>query len=320
MWHVIWHACLESLQTLPILFLAYVLIEFIEVKTSKTLQHSRFLHNHYAPLIGAGIGLIPQCGFSVVATDLYTKKKISVGTLLAMYIATSDEAIPILLSYPDQYKNLAIILGVKFGLAVAVGYLANLFLKYVYKPRPEFVGIKNDTNICKTASKVENLHVSHSYFVGEVHIDEPTHVGCCGHDIEAENQKQSFWKFVYHPLKHCLKIFAFILAVNVVFGLLIHFVGRDTITSALNSAKYLQPIIAGLIGLIPNCAASVVITNLFAMGGLSLGACIAGLIANAGLGLTILVKQNTNKKHTVFIIVTLYLISVIAGTLITLIA
>lgn len=319
MWHAILHSCLDSLKTLPILFLAYVLIEFVEVKTSKTLGHGRLLKGNYAPLIGAGVGLIPQCGFSVVATDLYTKKKISVGTLLAMYIATSDEAIPILLLYPDQYKNLGIILIVKFVLAILVGYMTNMFFKYIYKPVPKAIGIGHEVNTQKSSVQINEKTVNHNYFVGEVNFDEPTHVGCCGHDIEEDNSKQSFWSFIYHPLKHCLKIFAFILIVNVVFGLIIHFVGEDTIASALNSAKYVQPVIAGLIGLIPNCASSVVITNLFAMGGLSLGACISGLIANAGLGLTILVKQNTNRKHTIYIISALYLISVIAGMIITLI-
>ena len=120
MWETLLDAFLDTIKILPVLLLAYVLIEFVELKTSKTIEHSKLLKSKYAPLFGAGIGLVPQCGFTVVATDLYTKKRISLGTLLAMYIATSDEAIPILLSYPDQYKNLAIILIVKFVLAVLV--------------------------------------------------------------------------------------------------------------------------------------------------------------------------------------------------------
>lgn len=318
MWDTLLDAFVDSVKILPILFLAYVIIEFVEVKTSKTLENSRLLKGPYAPLIGASVGLIPQCGFSVVATDLYTKRKISVSTLLAMYIATSDEAVPILLSYPNQYKNLAIILAIKFGLALIVGYVSMLFFKYIYKPKPEFVGYIKTVDVSKSAIGVESPTVSHNYFVGEVVPDEPTHVGCCGHDIEETETHHGFWHFIYHPIMHCLKIFAFILIVNIVFGLLIYFVGQDTLTNALNSAKFAQPFIAGLIGLIPNCASSVVIANLFAMGGLSLGACVSGLIANAGLGLTILVKQNTSKKNTIYIILSLYLISVISGLIITL--
>ena len=321
MWEVLLDALIDSIKILPIPFLAYVLIEFIEIKTSKTIENSKLLKSGYAPLVGAAFGLVPQCGFSVVATDLYTKKKISVGTLLAMYIATSDEAVPILLSYPDQYKNLAIILIIKFVLAILVGYFAMLFFKFVYKPTPEFVGIKRESHVKVNKIAIEDKAVNHNYFVGEVALEnEPihSHIGCCGHDIEDESVKRSFWTFIYHPVIHCLRIFAFILAVNIVFGTLIYFIGQDTLTNALNSVKYVQPFIAGLIGLIPNCASSVVITNLFAMGGLSLGACISGLVANAGLGLTILVKQNANKKHTLYIIVALYIISVISGLIITL--
>jgi hypothetical protein len=320
MWETLLDAFLDTIKILPVLLLAYVLIEFIELKTSKTIEHSKLLKSKYAPLFGAGIGLVPQCGFSVVATDLYTKKRISLGTLLAMYIATSDEAIPILLSYPDQYKNLAIILIVKFVLAVLVGYLTMIFLKYIYKAKPEFVGIKTEKNIKNNTIQVQDKTVNHNYFVGEVMLDEPEshHVGCCGHDIEESSGRNKVWGLIYHPIMHCLKIMAFIFAVYVVFGLIIYLVGEEALMGALNTVKYAQPFIAGLIGLIPNCAASVVITNLFAMGGLSLGACISGLVANAGLGLTILAKQNTNKKHTLYIIFALYVISVVSGLIITL--
>lgn len=320
MWETLLDALIDTVKILPVLLLAYVLIEVIELKTSKTIEHSRLLKSKYAPLLGAGLGLVPQCGFSVVATDLYTKRKISISTLLAMYIATSDEAVPILLSYPNQYQNLAIILLVKFVLAVIVGYVSMLFFKYIYKPKPAFAGVKTDNHISKDTINAEQTKVNHNYFVGEVMMDEPQnhHVGCCGHSIEDSSQKLKLKDFIYHPIMHCLKIMAFIFAVNVIMGLVIYFVGQDSLTNALNSVKFAQPFIAGLIGLIPNCASSVVITNLFAMGGLSLGACISGLVANAGLGLTILVKQNSNKKHTLFIILSLYVISVLSGLIITL--
>ena len=318
MWDVILDALIDSIKVFPILFLVYILIEFVEVKTSKNLGHSKLLKGGYAPLIGAGVGLIPQCGFSVIATDLYTKKKITISTLLAMYIATSDEAIPILLSYPDQYKNLAIILAIKFGLALLVGYGSMLFFKFVYRPKPEFIGVRNDHNLNKSKVEIEDKKVNHSYFVGEVNFETESHIGCCGHDIEEGSHKKGIWQLIYHPIMHCIKIIAFILIVNLVFGTIIYFVGEDTLASALNSVKFAQPFIAGLIGLIPNCASSVVITNLFAMGGISLGACVSGLVANAGMGLALLVKQNNNKKHTIYIITTLYLISVIAGLVITL--
>lgn len=315
-------ALLDSLKILPILFLAYVLIEIVELKTSKTIEHSKLLKGKYSPLVGASAGLIPQCGFSVIATDLYSKRKISVGTLLALYIATSDEAVPILLSYPDQYKNLFIILAVKFVLALVVGYGAQFVLKYVYKPKPEFVGYLKTNNTKSYSINSQQSKVEHNYFVGDVVLEQPDtdmhHKGCCGHHIEKEDDKHSVWDFIYHPILHSLKVFGFILIVNIVFGIIIYFVGANNIANTLNAVKWIQPFIAGLVGLIPNCASSVIITNLFAMGGLSLGACISGLIANAGIGLAVLVKQNPNRKHTISIILTLYLISVITGLIITL--
>lgn len=316
------HSLLESLKILPILFLAYVLIEFIEVKTSKTIEHSKLLNGKIAPIVGAAAGLVPECGFSAIASDLYTKKRISVGTLLAMYIATSDEAIPILLSQPSQYKNLLLILVIKFLLAILVGYGVNLFLKYVYKPKPEFIGYAKENNIQKTSITVEDKNIQHNYFVGDVVVEyqpKETHIGCCGHSIEDDAKKRTFWDFVYHPILHSLKIFGFVLIVNVVFGLLIYYIGSTTLNNALNSTKWLQPFIAALVGLIPNCAPSAIIANLFINGGLTLGACVSGLIANAGVGLAVLVKQNSNRKHTLYIISTLYVISVLTGLIITLI-
>lgn len=317
MLEVLIDALLDTLKILPILFLAYVLIEFIEVKTSKYIEHSPFLGGKYAPIVGASTGLVPQCGFSVIATDLYTKNKISMGTLLAMYIATSDEAIPILLTYPGQYKNILLILVTKFVLAVTVGYIVNFIMHKYCKPKPQFVGIMKYNDIKNYNAPIENKELKHNYFVGEVSgLDE--HIGCCGHSIEQEGQKHSVWDVLYHPVMHCMKILAFIAITNIVFGYIIYFVGTERIVDVLNSTRFVQPFVAGLVGLIPNCASSVIITKLFVMGGLTFGSCISGLIANAGIGLAILVKQNTSKKNTMIVISILYLVSVLAGLIFTL--
>lgn len=316
---IMWDACLEALidalKVLPLLLLCYVLIEIIELKTAKTLQNSRFLKGKYAPLFGAGVGLIPQCGFSVIATDLYTKKSLSIGTLLAIYIATSDEAIPVLLSSSYGASKLWLILLIKFVLALLVGYGTMLVMKLV-KPKDDYVEkISFAKSTSEIKADVSSSECEHDYLVAEIHNDH--HKGCCGHDIE-EDEKITFWHFVKHPLFHSLKVFGFILAINLVIGLIIYFITEDALISFLSTTKWLQPIFAGLIGLIPNCASSVVISKFFAMGGLTLGACITGLSANAGLGLMMLIKQNKNKKHTLYIILSLYVISVVAGYIITL--
>lgn len=318
MWDAILDAIIDALKIFPILLLCYVLIEILELKTAKSLQNSRFLKGKFAPLFGAGIGIVPQCGFSVIATDLYTKKSLSLGTLFAIYIATSDEAIPIMLSYPATAKKLWLILLIKFGLALIVGYVVELICM-LSKPKTDYVEkfeyIKDTKNI---KTEITNSECEHDYFLAEIH-DEQHHTGCCGHDIEEDDKKFNFWHFIKHPLLHSARIFGFILAINIIIGIVIFFITEDRLIAFLNTTIWLQPLLAGLVGLIPNCASSVVISRFYAMGGLTLGACIAGLSANAGLGIMVLLKQNKNRKQTYLIILSLYLISVAVGYIITLI-
>ena len=143
--HVLWHTIEHSLILLPFLLIAYILIEVLEFYSMSKLQHSRLLSNKWSTLFGAGFGLVPQCGFSVVATDLFAQKKIKLGTLLAVYIATSDEAIPLLLSSPNSIKALLPLLLIKFLVAILIGYLVDLLFKETNK--------KNLSNL--QASKIE---------------------------------------------------------------------------------------------------------------------------------------------------------------------
>lgn len=323
MWHEIWHAIKESLVVLPILIVTYLIIELIELKSAKSLKHSKFLKGKCAPLLGGAVGLVPQCGFSVIATDLYTKKAISVGTLLAVYIATSDEAVAVLLTSEFGAKNLWLILVIKLVMAVVLGYGANLFVKLFYKPKTLYSDVvKKENFVGVGVIEPYKTDVEKRYLVAEVNLEEEisedTHVdkGCCGHAIEQEGF--NFWKFIYHPLIHSLKIFGFIVAINIVFALIIHFVGEESLVNFLSGTTYFQPLFAGLIGLIPNCASSVVISKLYAFGGLSLGACITGLSVNAGIAYALLIKQNANKRHTLYIILTTFLFSLAVGTIISL--
>lgn len=317
MWDAILDALIDALKVLPILLVCYVLIELVELKTAKTLQNSKFLKGKYAPLFASAVGLIPQCGFSVIATDLYNKKSISLGTLFALYIATSDEAIPVLLSNPASAGKLWLILLIKFVLALIVGYSITLFTLINKNKKVDYVEkIGHLNNTANTKMEVGDTECEHDYLMADIHDDH--HIGCCGHDIEENEQKITFWHFIKHPIMHSLKVFTFILAVNLVFGILIYFITEQSLNAFLSTTIWLQPLFAGLVGLIPNCASSVVVSKLFAMGGLTLGATITGLSANAGLGLMMLIKENKNKKQTLWIIVGLYLVSVVAGYIITL--
>ena len=289
MWEEILHALIHSVQILPFLFLAYLLIELVEEKIVDKYKTKKVLTSPFAPVISAGFGLIPQCGFSVVATDLFSHKFLSIGSLLAVYIATSDEAIPILLSHPDRYVDLGLIVAIKVVFAIHVGIVADLIFRK-YKPV-----VQEEANFS--------------------HVE-----GCCGHEVEEENkEKKSGWKhWLLHPIIHSLKVFLYILIVNVIFGLLVYWVGEESITNFMGMSGIFQPFITGLVGLIPNCASSVIITELFLMNGITLGACITGLCVNSGIALLVLFRLNKNIKQNFAILGTLYGLSCALGIVVSL--
>ncbi len=295
MWEVVLEAFLDSLKVFPFLILLYILIEVVEERVSTSKQFLKYTNGKCATVVGAGLGLIPQCGFSVVASDLYAKRYIKLGTMLAIYIATSDEAVPIILSNPEKAYLIFPILLIKFVFAVMVGYGVDLIYAY----------------ICKKKTIVEIVPPDHEHD----HLEE-TPEGCCGHHVEGE--RSTLKKFFVHPLIHSLKILAYIFIVNLVLGLVIYFVGEESVVSFMQSVTFLQPLIVPLVGLIPNCASSVLITQMLVLEGITFGSAVAGLCVNAGIGLAVLFKQNKNTKQNAGIVGLLYGVSVVLGYVITL--
>lgn len=336
-------ALLDSLKILPFLLVCYVLIEVIEYVTANKVEHSKLLTSKWSTLFASSFGLVPQCGFSVVATDLFASKKIKIGTLLAVYIATSDEAVPILLTTPNKILSLIPLLLVKFVLAIVVGYSVDLIFKKAnekrlapsFKTTPETVSNLEDENpdtILKSEenpetnsgtikqNQTDNNEIENHNEDEHEHHESEHHHGCCGHDIEAKPSKKDLWKrFLLHPLVHSLKIFAFILIVNIVMGGIIKLVGEENLVAFLQNSKGFAPLVSGFIGLIPNCASSVVITELYAIGGIGFGACISGLISNAGIGFMVLFKENKNMKENFAILGGLLAIGIVTGYIIQLI-
>lgn len=251
---------------------------------------NKALKSCWAPLVGAGLGIIPQCGFSVVATNLYARRSVNLGTLLAVYIATSDEAVPILLSNPSAAVKLLPLLGIKIVLALLAGYSVNFLLR---------------RRQLEATPEVVPEYGCHHHMVGET-------------DEEHEKRKNFFSKYLLHPILHTLTISLFIFIVNCFFGTVIYYIGEDRMTAFMSDIKYLQPVFAALIGLIPNCASSVAITQLYALGGLGLGAAVAGLSVNAGLGFAVLFKENRNIRENLLITAGLFVFAVAAGELVTL--
>lgn len=316
MGEVLLDALIDSLKIVPVLFVVYILIELVEQYTSRKFENNVFLKNKFLPLVGGGLGLIPQCGFSVVATDLYNKNRISVGTLLAVYVATSDEAIPIMLSDPKSIKMLLPLLLLKFVFAVVLAYMVDL---YVFRLRKRPIEDKSKVGeahvVGYTNIQVKDNKVEEKYLVADIYLEDQ-HTGCCGHTIEGE--KTNNWKkYLLHPLTHSLKIFIFVLIVNVIMGLIICFVGRDNIAEFLSAGKWVQPLVAVLVGLIPNCASSVLLTQLYVTSGLEFGALFAGLCVNAGIAYAVLLRNNSRAK-ALKIISTIFVASIIMGYIILL--
>lgn len=277
---VLLDSLIDTAKILPILFLVYFLIELLEYKNIFKFENSKLLKGKASPVMGSLFGSVPQCGFSVVSAELFSEKKISIGALVAVFIATSDEALPIMLSNYKSIPALLCLMLTKIVFSIIVGYLTMFLYGKLFKNKPQ-----STTN----ASHEEHIHA------------------CCNHDME---DNIFDWK---HPLIHCIKISLYILVINIIFGTILMFVGEDNLIAFLNSSSVFQPLFAIIIGFIPNCVSSVVITELYLMGGLSFGSIVAGLSVNAGIGLIVLLKENKNKKENIFIISTLLISSLIIG-------
>lgn len=304
MGHVLLHALEDSLIVLAFLVPINILIALLEPRLAGRIK----LKGALAPLVGVTVGLFPQCGFSVVATDLYKKRHITVGTLLGVYLATSDEALPIFLASGEQAIDILPLLACKFLIGLIVGYTADAIFSKNKKRVAEHIAE------CDHEPEVHFGCCGHEIENGE-REDEHDHSACdtpCGSEIEEKRRerKQKLKHYLLHPILHSAKIFVYILLINIVFGVLIHYIGEDRIMSFLSANKYVAPLFAVMVGAIPNCASSVVISNLYLMGGLGFGATVGGLLMNAGLGFAVLLKDRKNLKESLAIIGGMFAVSI----------
>jgi hypothetical protein len=277
---VIIEALLDTARIIPFLFAAFILMEIIEKKAGSkfvsVLSKTGKL-TLAGPPVGGLLGILPQCGFSVTAANLYAGRLISIGTLAAVFLATSDEAIPILLSYPERFSDIWKLIAAKLIIAVFFGIIIDLISKKVSKKAVE----TDFENICHDC-------------------------GC--HDKGV----------VVSALKHTLGITIFILVLNLLLGFVVYMVGAEAFYGFLESFGIFQPAAAALVGLIPNCAASVLITELYIDGGLSFGSTVAGLCSGAVVGLLVLFRTNKNIKENLLIVGIIFACGVISGTRINL--
>ncbi len=274
-------AFIDSLNLVPFLFVIFVIIEICENHFSHKINDIKKGSKNLGPIVGALFGIFPQCGFSVIAAMLYIKKMITKGTLIAVFISTSDEAIPILLANPKHFHILLPLIVAKLIIATIAGYLIDIFFKSE---------IKNDN----------------------ANIDSEK--GCCNHNISVSNKLVLF----IHPIKHTINVFLFIFITTLLLNIFITNIGEENIGNYLAINSPIQPIIAAIIGLIPNCAISVIITILYTKSAISFGSTIAGLCSGAGLGLLVLFKKNKDLKDSFILTGMLVSISIICGIIIQL--
>ena len=281
--HVVVHAIKDNLSIIPFLFITYCIMESMEHAVSARTEGMVKYSGKMGPLFGGLLGVIPQCGFSAAAASFYSGGVITLGTLIAIFLSTSDEMLPILISETVPVLTIVKMLGLKALVGVAAGFLVDFSLKRIGKGH---VVQKHIHDLC-----------------------EQDHCHC-------EEEESSIWK---SALVHTIKVFGFIFVFSAVLNLVLECWGEDGLEWLANNHSFLAAIVTGMAGLVPNCAASVIITQLYLKQLISAGAMMAGLMVGAGVGVLVLFKTNRPWKQNVKIVGLLYAIGVIAGLLMDLV-
>lgn len=264
---------IDSVRLIPLLFGTYLIMEYLEHKAGGRMQAIIRRAGKGGPAIGAVLGIFPQCGFSAAASNLYAGRVITMGTLLAVFLSTSDEMLPIMVSENVSAAIIWKILAVKVVVAMFAGFMAD----YIFR-REE-----------------KDLQIGH--------LCEQHHCHC----------ERGIWKSALH---HTVEIFLYIFLISLGLNLLISWIGEDVLGSVFFNRPVIGALLAGLIGMIPNCAASVAVTQLYLSGVLSVGAMLAGLLSGTGVGLIVLLRVNDDRKENIRFMGILYIVGVLAGVII----
>ncbi len=275
---IILDTLVDGIKLLPFLFVTYLVMEYVEHKTSERTGRIMQKSGKLGPVFGGVLGIIPQCGFSTAASNLYAGRMITFGTLFAVFLSTSDEMLPIFISQQVPISTIIRILVVKAAIGIVFGFLADLVINR------------------KKGNAREKLQIEH--------LCEHHHCHC-----EEGNILKS-------AVSHTLQIFLFVILITFFLNLVIEGIGEGKLAELLSGRSLLGPLIAGMVGLIPNCASSVVLTQLYLEGVLGAGSMLAGLLAGSGVGLLVLYRVNDNLKENIRITLLLYGAGVLSGILI----
>ena len=274
---VILDTLIDSIKLLPFLFITYLLMEYIEHKMKHKSKETIQKSGKWGPFFGSFLGIFPQCGFSVSATNLYAGRVITLGTLIAVYLSTSDEMLPIFISEAVSPIIILKILAIKLVIGMIAGFIIDLVINVLTKNKIK----ENIEQVC-----------------------EEEHCHCNENGI------------LKSSIHHTLNIFVYIIIISFIINTIVHFIGEEAIANLLLNKPIIGPLVSALIGLIPNCAASVIITNMYLQKVISFGSMMAGLLTGAGIGLAVLFKTNNEIKENIKIVVLLYSIGVIVGIVI----
>lgn len=274
---VILDTLIDSIKLLPFLFITYLLMEYIEHKMKHKSKETIQKSGKWGPFFGSLLGIFPQCGFSVSATNLYVGRVITLGTLIAVYLSTSDEMLPIFISEAVSPIIILKILAIKLVIGMIAGFIIDLVINVLTKNKIK----ENIEQVC-----------------------EEEHCHCNENGI------------LKSSIHHTLNIFVYIIIISFIINTIVHFIGEEAIANLLLNKPIIGPLVSALIGLIPNCAASVIITNMYLQKVISFGSMMAGLLTGAGIGLAVLFKTNNEIKENIKIVVLLYSIGVIVGIVI----
>ncbi len=284
---VVLDAVIDSLKILPFLFLTYLVMEYLEHKTSEFTSSIVEKTEYLGPLWGGLIGIFPQCGFSAAASNFYAGRVITLGTLIAIYLSTSDEMVPLFISEHVPVGLLVKILAIKAVIGILIGFAIDFVVHAYHKAKNRSA---NDPVRIEALCEKEHCH-----------CDDEENTGVLG--------------IIKSALVHTLHIFLFVLVFTLILGFIIELIGEDKLAVLLKTSPVVSHILAGLIGLIPNCAASVIITELYLDQMITLGTMMSGLLVGAGIGLLVLFRVNDNKKENINIALLLFVFGTVAGLL-----